>query len=144
MCPSHLATLIHSSKSKMLIHMPLQMKRFLFRFKPCPILCTLIHCRYCSYLILILDLSSHSFVVKVFRFIGEGYAALHETMAAGVPHCLKAPTDIFEKGVINAGQWRPRSGNFMVIGVLHSSSVFELFRFFRTGRNQVHVISFLQ
>ncbi|XP_052124767.1 carboxypeptidase D [Frankliniella occidentalis] len=50
---------------------------------------------------------------KVFRAIGEHYAALHETMSNGVPHCSKSPTDIFEKGVTNAGQWRPRTGNFM-------------------------------
>ncbi|KAK3916566.1 Carboxypeptidase D [Frankliniella fusca] len=50
---------------------------------------------------------------KIFRLIGEHYTALHETMSNGVPHCSKSPTDIFEKGVTNAGQWRPRSGSFM-------------------------------
>ncbi|XP_034236718.1 carboxypeptidase D-like [Thrips palmi] len=60
---------------------------------------------------------------KLFRLIGESYAALHPSMSHGVPRCMKSKssTDIFEKGVINAGQWRPRSGSFMDFAYLNSS-----------------------
>ena len=60
---------------------------------------------------------------KIFRLLGETYASLHSKMSDGVPHCSKSPTDIFDKGVINAGQWRPRSGNFMDYAYLNSSTM---------------------
>ncbi|KAJ1524156.1 hypothetical protein ONE63_010683 [Megalurothrips usitatus] len=60
---------------------------------------------------------------KVFRLIGEQYAALHKTMGSGLPHCPKSPTDTFEKGVTNTGQWRPRTGNFIDYAYLKSSAL---------------------